>query len=75
MPVSFRGLRFAARRRRGEAERFCRGDDGASLLDFEEHLHASDVVDGHGVLLLSSVLSGWGAPVRFCLGGGVRCAG
>ena len=29
----------------GEAERFCGGDDGASFLDFEEHLHASDIVD------------------------------
>ena len=29
----------------GEAERFCGSDDGAAFLDFEEHLHASDVVD------------------------------
>ncbi len=31
----------------GEAERFCGSDDGAAFLDFEEHLHTSDVVDGH----------------------------
>ena len=31
----------------GEAECFGCGDDGAAFLDFEEHLHTSDVVDGH----------------------------
>ena len=54
----------------GEAERLCRGDDGAPLLDFEEHLHASDVVDGHGVLLLSPV----GAPVEVFVSAGERRA-
>ena len=47
VPVSFSRVAICWETAEGVRLCFGCGDDSAAFLDFEEHLHTSDVVDGH----------------------------